>query len=516
MSTRPNASRRQQPSGLRFDRRRFLQAMGLGGLALSSGSLSLPNRARAGGFVAPTRVVFFITPHGTVWNHWKVPIAGAPDPRPDMAATVGASRSLMDLPESEWPEILRPLQMHASKLQVVEGFGQLTTLLNERDAAEGEDVNRHHIAQANLLTCAIAMQRPGATAFGNAISVDQHMGQATRGSRTWASRVYGQNHQHPYSFVAPGEAAPIVYDAGEAFADIMGAYVPPTTGGPTRADLLRVGRGSALDLVASEYDRIAPRLSGEDRRKLERHRDLVRDLERSFQGTGSAAMCDPRLVPSACDADIHACATGADRCRANVAIDDFAQVIALALSCDLTRVVNFQAPNLPAHEFGLECDANVHQNYAHNSIEGSGGAAYTPEAEAGMVAYNRTYARHFARLLTELDSIPEGDGTLLDHTAVVWISELGTGTHEVIDLPVVIAGGQGVLGQGRYVRLPSDRRFEARWGSRPYVGASTNQLYATLMHFLGMPDDGFGLRSLALSPGGETLSLTGVRSELLA
>jgi hypothetical protein len=43
-----------------------------------------------------------------------------------------------------------------------------------------------------------------------------------------------------------------------------------------------------------------------------------------------------------------------------------------------------------------------------------------------------------------------------------------------------------------------------------------NQIYATLMQFLGMPDDGFGMRSIELSPGGETLSLTGARPELLA
>jgi hypothetical protein len=504
---------------IRHDRRRFLQAMGFSGLALSTGALSsrLPggaSRARAGGFVAPTRVVFFITPHGTVWNRWKMSIPGAPDANPLTAATAGGMRSLVGLPESEWSEILRPLAMHASKLQVVEGVAQLTTLVNERDAADGQDVNRHHIAQANLLTCQTAMQRPGATAIGNALTVDQYMGQATRGARAWASRVYGANHQHPYSFVAPGEAAPIVNRPEEAFADIMGTYVPPMSGGPTRADLVRAARGSALDLVADEYDRVAPRLSGDDRRKLERHRDLVRDLERNFERSeSSAAMCDPRLRPSSCEADIHACATGADRCSTNSSIDDFSQVIALALACDLTRVVNFVVPNLPAHEFGLPCDADVHQNYAHNSIEGS---TYTPEGAAGMVAYNRTYARHFARLLTELDSIPEGDGTLLDHTAVVWISELGTGTHELVDCPVVIAGGGGVLGQGRYVRLPCDRRLAVRWVGPSYVGASMNQIYATLMHFLGMPDDGFGMRSIDLGPGGETLSLTGVRPELLA
>lgn len=505
----------------RFDRRRFLQAMGVSGLALGAGALTsrLPGgagRARAGGYVAPTRVVFFITPQGTVWNHWKMRIPGAPDARPLMAATMGGSRALSDLAEHDWPEILRPLAAHARKLQIVEGIGQVTTLANERDAPDGADINRHHIAQANLLTCQAAMQRPGATAIGSGLSVDQHMGRATRGSRPWASRVYGANHQHPYSFVAPGEAAPLVLRPEEAFADVMAAYVPPPSGGPSRADLVRRARGSVLDLVADEYARIAPRLPSEDRQKLERHRDLVRDLERSFApGTGMAAMCTPRLTPSSCEAEIHACATGRDRCRANLAIDQFSQVVSLALACDLTRVVTYQVPNLPAHEFGLQCDADVHQNYAHNSIEGSGGAAYTPEAERGMVAYNRTYARHFARLLSLLDSVPEGDGTLLDHTAVVWISELGTGTHEIIDCPVVIAGGTGHFQQGRYVRLASPRRFTPRWGPPVYVGASMSQLHVTLMQFLGMPDDGFGMRSVELSRGGETLSLAGPIRELL-
>ncbi|GAB4203112.1 MAG: hypothetical protein OHK0013_16940 [Sandaracinaceae bacterium] len=499
---------------LRFDRRRFLQAMGISGLALANGTLSLPNRARAGGVVPPTRVVFFITPHGTVWRHWKMPIVGAPSARPLEAPTVGGERPLAGMAEGDWPEILRPLAMHASKLQIVEGFTQVTTFVNEREARDGDDINRHHIAQANLLTCTTAMQRPGATAYGNAISIDQHMGQATRGARPWATRVYGRDHQHPYSFVSAGVPSAMTRDPEEAFADIMGTYVPPSGGSPTRADLVRMARGSVLDLVANEYDRVAPRLSGEDRRKLERHRDLVRDLERSFRRADSAAMCDPRFVRSSCRDEIHACAADADGCFTNMSIDDFAQVIALALSCDLTRVVNFTVPNLPPYEFGLDCEANVHQNYAHNSIEGSGGAAFTPEAEAGMVAYNRTYARHFARLLTELDSIPEGDGTLLDRTAVLWISELGTGTHELADVPVVLAGGGAAgLAQGRYVRLGADRQIRGRWDTF-YVGASMNQLYTSLMQFLGMDDDGFGMRSVELTRGGETLALTGVRPEL--
>lgn len=497
---------------LRFDRRRFLQAMGLGGLALSSGSvLSLPNRARAGGFVPPKRVVFFISPHGTVWNHWKLPIPGVPDATPLTAATTAGTRSLADLAESEWPTILAPLRPFASKLQVVEGISALTTLANERDAYAADAascVNRHHIAQANLLTVNTAMQRSGSTAIGGAMSVDQYAGLQTQGTRTWATRVYGANHQHPYSFVAAGEEAPRVESGAQAFADIMGTYVPPSTGAPSRADLIRTARGSVLDLVANEYDRIAPRLSGEDRLKLERHRDLIRDLERSFGASGTAAVCSPSFTASTCDATIDACADdNVNRCVGNTTMDDFAQVITLALACDLTRVVTYVTPNLSSWEFGHSCEVDVHQDYAHNSIDNV--STYTADAEQGMVDYNTTYARHFARLLAELDSVPEGDGTLLDNTAVVWISELGTGTHELVDVPVVIAGGTGFFAQGRYTRLAAETQFAGAWGSRFYVGATMSQVYVTLLRYLGLTDESFGLSSVDLSIGGSSYSLAG-------
>ena len=60
-------------------------------------------------------------------------------------------------------------------------------------------------------------------------------------------------------------------------------------------------------------------------------------------------------------------------------------------------------------------------------------------------------------LLDRLDAIPEGDGTLLDHTLVVWGNEMGDGlTHERERVPFVLAGGGAFAG----FELGRVRRFE--------------------------------------------------------
>jgi hypothetical protein len=477
-------------------RRRFLQALGLGAAAIGSSGISFGSTpARAGGPTPPpTRVVFFITPHGTVWNQWKMPIAGP--------ANVFGERSITSLGAGDWPEILAPLASYQNDLLVVEGLSRTTVQVEEfenTNVSMGNCNNRHHVAQAHLLTCVRAMQRSGSTSIGGGESIDQYLGRMTTGPGRWASRVYGFQHQHPYNFIAPGEGAPRVQDPRTAFNDILGLYVPPATGMPSRDELIRAGRGSVLDLVADEYNLVAPRLGRDDRLKLERHRDLLRDLELTFSGGPSGVSCDPTFMPTG---DVSA---------------QFARINALALSCDLTRVVTYVTQGVDSAGLGLPADTSIHQDYAHNSIEGSGGAVYTAEAERGMVAYNRHYANQLASFLRELDSTPDGSGeSLLDHTAVVWLTELATGTHEIIDTPIVVAGGaSGAFRTGRYVRYPMNNRIaQAYTGSGgAAIGPSTSQLYVSLMNAAGVMDDSFGMTE-APAIGGGTISLRGRLAEL--
>lgn len=492
---------------MKLDRRRFLAAMGIGGASLAlPGALSGPRRAAAQvvGGTAPKRVIFWISPHGTVWNQWNM----SP---PGLAPSGTSSASIASLPDASFSRILAPLAPHKAKTTMLEGLARTAALDYERayDSSGGYDLNRHHFGQAHLMTCVDPMQRSGATCIGGGISIDQVIGRATTAPGRWASRVYGDQHMHPYSFVAAGEATARVGSARTAFDDVVGLYRPPAAPSPgapvaeTREDRLRRARGSVLDFVAQEHARMAGSLGAQDRAKLERHRDLIRELEVSFgdapeapaEGEG-VAMCSPTWS------------------ELGHRMDQFARVMTLAVSCDLTRVMTYVTPDLAPGEIGLPGSTDIHQDYAHTSIMGSS-SVFSTEGERGMVEYNLFYARRFAYFLDQLDSVPEGDGTVLDHSAVVWMSELGTGAHDLHDLPIVVAGSAGgALRTGQYVRYARDSRLDVGWGFQTNVGPSQNQLYVSLMRAMGMSDDSFGVDRVSRADG-SSLSLRGPLAELM-
>lgn len=485
------------------NRRRFMTAMGLGGAALSLPGMSMltnPGRALAQpAGTAPTRVIFWITPHGTVWNHWNMNLAGL--------SSATSRVSLSGVADSQFSEILAPLAPHKNKIQIVEGVARTQALEYERahDTDGGYDLNRHDFGQATLMTCVEPMQRSGTTCTGGGESIDQTIARAVAEPGRFASRVYGGTHYScPYSFVARGEDTGRTEGARQAFDDIAGMYTPPAGGGEpveeTRASRIQRARGSVLDFAAGEHSRLLTRLGTEARAKLQRHQQLIRDLELSFDvdvaPPPAIAACNPSWA-----------AMGHQ-------MDQFSRVTALALACDMTRVVTYATPILAPSEIGLPSGSDIHQDYAHNSIRETA-SAFSTEAERGMVEFNQFYAERFAYLLAQLDSIPEGDGTVLDHTAVVWMSELGTGTHELHDLPIVVAGGaSGALRTGQYVRYARDSRVGAGWGNSYSVGPSQNQLFVTLMRAMGMSNGSFGLDSVS-KDGGGTLSLTGPLTDLL-
>jgi hypothetical protein len=115
-------------------------------------------------------------------------------------------------------------------------------------------------------------------------------------------------------------------------------------------------------------------------------------------------------------------------------------------------------------------------------------------------------------LLAQLDSVAEGSGTLLDHTVVVWVTELATPTHQHFDVCTLLAWGcNGFFNTGRYVRYP--RTFPNPWANAPMTGPPHNRLHVSLLQAMGQPDTSFGLTS-AVAADGTALSFTGPLTEL--
>ena len=191
-------------------------------------------------------------------------------------------------------------------------------------------------------------------------------------------------------------------------------------------------------------------------------------------------------------------------------IDQFSRLTSMALACDLTRVVTLVTQNIPAEEFGAAPGTDVHQDIAHASTPESG-SDYRVSAENAMTDYNRVYAEHFAYLLDQLAAVPENGGTLLDHTAVVWLTELGTGggehaLHRVAN--VIAGGGNGYFRTGRYVHYGQAQTIPEPYGGSIGVGPGQARMYVSLMHAMGMTsEDSVGLREVNI--GGSRIPLTG-------
>jgi Protein of unknown function (DUF1552) len=474
---------------LRLDRRQLLKALGLGALVTPGWSFAQTS-------LAPKRVVFFVQPHGHVPSSYTM-ATGAP------ASAVG-QLDLTGLAQADLSEVLRPLHPYRDRLLAIDNLAHTNALedIAHVVASGGGDINNHNVAVADLLSGARAAQRPGFPCTGGAITIDQVLAQRTAGPGRFSSRVWGGDYipnqaVAPFSFLGPSQATPVVKSPQAAFADLLGPTPDPR---PRQAALEKL-RPSMLNAVGAEYAAVAARLGREGREKLEAHRALVSDLERSLT----------MQRPLACDTAFDA--TG-------VATRQFMRLIRMAFACDLARVVTYAAPVPSCPEFNYPANADVHASYAHASIQGatSCGQVYTQAAERAMTDLSVWYAQHLAYLLGELDAVPEGNGTVLDNTVVVWLTELGTPTHRHNGTFTVLAGGcQGFFKTGRYLRYPDlyDSPVIGSPTEWPRVGPAHNRLYVSLLNALGQSDTSFGT-TVATSNTGETISLQGPLLELHA
>jgi hypothetical protein len=465
------------------DRRRFLTALGLGALGLSVSGKLRPAHAQS---TPKNRILLWLSDHGTVPESWTM----------DLGFAGSATEAKALTPSSPFSPILSPLAPHAAKLNILEGMGRAPEIDYERRGGEGD---RHTFGQTMVLTCVDSVT--DSDIMGGGPSIDQVIGEHAAIPGRWAARAYGRNHFKGYSFQERGRPTPLVSSPSTAFDDLMGLYVPETEeppgmepAAPTRSELLRRARASVLDFAANEFDLLAPRLGGEDRRKLEEHRQLVRDLELTFQA-GEPGGAGTPAPSAACDPDSYT-DSGAE-------IDLFGRVAALAFSCDMTRVVLILC-RLPSGDFDMPSGKDFHQDIAH---------AANGDAEAArvMTDFNTAYARHFAELVGHLDGISDGDGkTLLDNTITTWLTELATGPHDLNDVPYVIAGsGAGYLKTGQYVRFARSNRVEGGWDQYS-IGPSNGQLYVTLMQSMGMTDETFGVSEV------QGMSIRGPLTEIIA
>lgn len=221
---------------------------------------------------------------------------------------------------------------------------------------------------------------------------------------------------------------------------------------------------SSLDTVTARIAELKARLGPGDRRKLDEYLQSIRDIERRIQ---VAMEKKPVDLP-----DVSRPAGIPDAWPEHVKIMFDLQV--LALQADLTRVWTFmyarEASSMTFPHLGISMG---HHEISHHNFE--------PDKLAALAKINVDQSSLFSYFLTKLDALKEGNSTLLDHSLIMYGSDLSVPTvHSQHDLPIIVAGGAaGRIAGGRYIVYPGDT-------------TPLTNLYLTMLDKVGVPTEKLG------------------------
>jgi len=354
----------------------------------------------------------------------------------------------------EMSEALAPLSPYRSKFVVISG------LSSDPDRSKP---GFHDRALASFLTGVEPVR--GKVQVG--ISVDQ-LAAKTLGKETpFASLELGtENNNGGAAHVGPvfksaTTPLPIEYNPRRVFERLFGEggrIDPAATAARDAADR------SSLDGVTGRLAELKRELGAGDRRKLDEYVDSIRDVERRIQ---VASRKRPADLPA-----MERPAGAPDNWPDHVKLMFDLQV--LALQADLTRVWTFlYAREASSINFPHLNISMGHHEISHHNFE--------KEKLDALAKINVDQSRLFAYFLSKLDAIREGGSTLLDHSLILYGSNLSVPTsHSQRDLPIIVAGGAaGRIRGGRYLRFPGDE-------------TPLTNLYLTMLDKVGVPTERFG------------------------
>ncbi|MEM9190840.1 MAG: DUF1552 domain-containing protein [Myxococcota bacterium] len=443
-----------------MNRRDFLTALGLGGSGLLLPSLfARRSEGDTPAGTCPTRLIIFHTWHGTNYPDYRMWQRGI-DERTD------GSYSLADVEAGQFSPILRPLHRYRDRVAIFDGLALVS--------ADGDGIgDQHQRGQVHSLTGGNVQVVGGDNTAGGP-SIDQVVAQRVARPDRFPSlelAVGGDYLEGSYA----DTALPLPFEANtEAMARRVfgGAVSTPTT----QLDAIQ---GELLRRSDEQYMQLASELDPTSAARLTEHGDRIRELVVRLEGIRDATCAMPTL-------------SGRDAFESygNAFLDTLA-VTTAALACDLTRVVTLAMGQIPAEDVGLP-PGDIHFDYAHQVYE-------TDEGSAAMTRYFTAQTQQLVDLMAALEAVPEGDGTLLDHTVILCTTELGAANHTFDRWPCIMAGGAPGLRLGSYHRFlentPAPSSADVRMG-RPHQAALVEAARAC-----GVNLDSIGLSEIAAADG---------------
>jgi hypothetical protein len=200
-------------------------------------------------------------------------------------------------------------------------------------------------------------------------------------------------------------------------------------------------QGSLLDYITGDIDRMETNLGPRDRGKLTEYLDSIRDVERRIQM--AEEQNDSMKVPLI------------ERPAGVPEFEDHAKLMmdlqTIAFQADLTRVITFmlarEGSDRSYRQIGI---SDGHHPLTHHQND--------PEKIEKVTEINTYHVKMLAYYVEKLRATQDGDGSLLDHSMILYGSSICDGNaHTHHDLPLVLVGGAaGQLKGGRHLRYPKE------------------------------------------------------------
>ncbi|MFN8938310.1 MAG: DUF1552 domain-containing protein [Acidobacteriota bacterium] len=429
-------------------RRSFLRGVGTA-LALPMLDAMSPALAAGRGAEKPVRMAFVYVPNGIIMKDWTPEAEGR---------GFGFSRTL------------KPLEAYRDHLNV------LTGLDHRNGDALGDGAGDHARAGATWLTGVHPRKTEGVNIEAG-VSLDQ-IAARELGSRTMVPSLelgldenrmvggcdsgYSCAYSNTLCWSTPRTPLPLETNPRAVFDRLFGDG--ETTDPAAKVALSRQNR-SILDFVREDAARMGKVLGTGDRRKLEEYLESVRELERRIEKTEERAKSGAP-IPS-----IEQPAGVPPTFEEHAAL--MFDLMAIAFQADITRVITLmmgrEGGNRTYRSIGVP---DAHHGLSHHFND--------PAKIERLQKIDQHHVEVFSRFVKRLSETADGDGTLLDHSLVLYGSSLSDrNRHERFNLPTVRAGrGGGRIAGGRHLRYGK--------------GTPMTNLFLNLLDVVGVPQEKFG------------------------
>lgn len=473
-------------------RRQFLKGMSFGGASLAMAPFVRSLHAQASGNpeLLPKRFVFVVKSSGIdkfnlvpdgLENHYVSPTDGSklgnkarrPGPLVDVS-----------LEDRKLPEKLSQLEAFKKRLTIIQSLS-------------GEGFSGNHTSGYGALSChnseTVAIAPTIDCLLGQHLSSGPYpmYGMSTNGRLLEGGGGLSESYCYPnISAYKAGMPVPFQASPRKAFTELFGASVAP----PDQLEAELALNGSLMNFLAEDAKRIEKQLAGDDKERFALYLESFASLQEIEKKKAGLADRIKKFAPTP--------GGHYDSLKPKHRIESYFELAGSALVTGLTNVVTLRPDTLGVQYTELGISNSVHalghlqENKATNGMSGHDARA----------AVEKLHLAGIAELAKKLDAMPEGDGTMLDNTLIVYMSCAGGDHHGgQADWPFLLLGGMaGKLKMGRYLEFPKYRESGHR---------TIGNLYLSFMHAAGInPPETFGQVDSNL----KDLDLTGPLAELMA